>query len=64
MGYLNPNFKFGMTASINRKVTITEAKDKIDAERRSIEEDFAVVDVRQPTSDMDYLISEHIVPEN
>lgn len=64
MGYLNPNFKFGMTVSINRKMTITEAKEKIDADLRSIEGIFAVVDVYQPNNDMDYLISEHIVPEN
>lgn len=52
-----------MTVSINRKMTLTEAKKKIFANLKSIEMNFAVVDVHQSRSDMDYLTIEHIVPE-
>lgn len=63
MGYLNPYFKFGMTVSINRNMTIAEAERKIANELRSIEGDFAVLDLYTPKSGEHYLISEHIVPE-
>jgi len=63
MGYLNPYFKFGMTVSINKKLTIDEAEKKIIADLRSITGDFAVTDVYQPKNGEHYLLSEHIVPE-
>ena len=63
MGYLNPNFEFGMTVSINRHLTIDEAKKKIVDSLKSIQGDFAVSEVYAPNTGEHYLMSEHIVPE-
>lgn len=63
MGYLNPYFEFGMTVSINKRLTILEAEKKIASDLRSIEGDFAVVEIYQPKNGEHYLMSEHIVPE-
>lgn len=63
MGYLNPYFKFGITVSINKKLTLAEAISKIERELWEIEGDFAVTNVCRPDNGEHYLMSEHIVPE-
>lgn len=62
-GYLNPYFKFGMTVSINKNLTLYEAEKKITADLRSITGDFAVIDVYQAKNGEHYLLSEHVMPE-
>lgn len=63
MGYLNPNFKFGITVSINRKYTIAESEEKIVEALKNISDEFKVTNICKPESGEHYIVSEHIVPE-
>lgn len=62
LGYLNPNFKFGITISINRNKTHSKAIDFILKSLSSIEGDFKVIK-KDYIENTHYVISEHIVPE-
>ncbi len=64
MGYLNQNFKFGITLSINRNRTVTEAENYIINCLNEIEDDFSVLEVKpENKGGFTYLVSEHIIPE-
>ncbi|MBC8580183.1 hypothetical protein [Zhenhengia yiwuensis] len=68
MGYLNPNFKFGITLSINRNKPYRNASDYI-MEKLTIlkdkSEDFAPVYIsRTEIDNQEVFVSKHIMPEN
>ena len=64
MGYLNPYFKFGITLSLNRKMSLSPGFDEIEKELKTIEGDFAPINIgRIGESETLMIISEHIVPE-
>ena len=68
MGYLNPNFKAGITLSINKKMEWEEAFDYIFEKLGELKDEagaFApiTIDRKTGTSGTRYIRSEHIVPE-
>ena len=64
MGYLNPYFKFGITFSLNRKMSLSQGFDEIEKELKTIEGDFAPINIRRiGESETLMIVSEHIVPE-
>lgn len=64
MGYLNPYFKFGITLSLNRKMSLSQGFDEIEKELKTIEGDFAPINIRRiGESETLMIVSEHIVPE-
>ena len=63
MGYLNPFFQFGITLSINRKYTLSKAREMIIGSLKSIEGDFSVAAITVSEVNPNNLFSEHIVPE-
>ena len=64
MGYLNPYFKFGITLSLNRKMSLSPGFDEIEKELKTIEGDFAPINIRRiGESETLMIVSEHIVPE-
>lgn len=66
MGYMNQNFKFGITLSINRKWSLKVGFDKIEEKLRKINKNqrFAPVDIRRIEFGTDaVIISQHVVPE-
>lgn len=64
MGYLNQNFKFGITLSINRSMTLKNGFDKIENELKGMQGDFRPVKIHKIGEDYTMMIiSEHIVPE-
>ena len=64
MGYLNSNFRFGMTVSINRNYALDEAKRRIADTLQSIAGEYAVgEDVRFSPEHENRLMSVHTVPE-
>ena len=64
MGYLNPNFLFGMTVSINRNYTIEEAGRRIADTLYSMEGEYAVgKEVFFSEEHENRLMSVHTVPE-
>ena len=64
MGYLNPNFRFGLTVSINRHLTLDEARMKIEDTLRSVTGDYALTeDIRFFPEHENRLMSTHTVPE-
>ena len=56
MGYLNQDFKFGITLSLNRKMSLKEGFDKIENDLKRMKGTY------QTTNTL-MIISEHIVPE-
>ena len=64
MGYLNPNFKFGITLSMNREMSLKKGFDEIENKLKSIKGDFQPIRI-QRIGERDTLMitSEHIVPE-
>ena len=57
MGYLNPYFKFG-------KMSLSQGFDEIEKELKTIEGDFAPINIRRiGESETLMIVSEHIVPE-
>ena len=64
MGYLNSNFLFGMTVSINRHYTLDDAKRKIKESLKSIEGEYTVTEeVYTSKEHQNRLMSVHTVPE-
>ncbi len=63
IGYLNSNFMFGITVSINRKYTILKAQEKIITTLENISGDFKTEKIYNTTTKSHYLVSEHIMPE-
>ena len=64
MGYLNPYFKFGITLSLNRKMSLSQGFDEIEKELKTIDGDFAPINIRRiGESETLMIVSEHIVPE-
>ncbi len=68
LGYLNQNFKFGITISINKKLILEEAVKKIERELDDIKEidnDFRITKIYKPFKEYPYVIkSYHIIPED
>lgn len=64
MGYLNNNFKFGITLSLNRKRSLKDGLDKIEKILNEIDGDFAPQSIKRiEILDTEIIVSEHIVPE-
>lgn len=64
MGYLNPNFKFGITLSINKSMTIYEGFEKIEMDLKAIKGAFQPIQIRKVgQKNILMLISQHTVPE-
>lgn len=68
LGYLNPNFKFGITISINKKLRLADAVTKIKDILFKIKEDdmqFKITTILTPFDEFPYVIkSSHIIPED
>lgn len=64
MGYLNPNFEFGITLSMNREMSLKKGFDEIENKLKSIKGDFQPIRI-QRIGERDTLMitSEHVVPE-
>lgn len=64
MGYLNPNFNFGITLSLNRKMSLKQGFDEIENKLRVMDGTFKPVNIRRiGGNDTLIIVSEHIVPE-
>lgn len=64
MGYLNPNFQFGITLSMNREMSLKNGFDEIENELNNIKGDFKPVKIQRiGVKDTMMIVSEHIVPE-
>ena len=64
MGYLNHNFKFGITLSINRKKSLKDGINEIENKLQAMDGKFAPVDIKKVGSGGNiFLVSEHVVPE-
>jgi len=69
LGYLNQNFKFGVTISINREFKLEYALEKIEKELIDIQESddkFRIINIVKPfEQEHPYVIkSQHIIPED
>lgn len=64
MGYLNPHFKFGITLSLNRKMSWKQGFDEIERKLKAITGDFTPTSIRRiGENETVMIISEHTVPE-
>ena len=64
MGYLNQNFEFGITLSINKSMTLKNGFDIIENALKAMQGDFRPVEINKIGEDYTIMIvSEHIVPE-
>lgn len=64
MGYLNHNFQFGITLSMNREKTLQQGIDEIENKLRTIEGDFKPITIQKiGINEKSMIVSEHIVPE-
>ena len=64
MGYLNHNFKFGITLSINRKKSLKDGINEIENKLQAMDGKFAPVDIKKVGSGGNiFLVSKHVVPE-
>jgi hypothetical protein len=64
MGYLNQNFEFGITLSLNREMSLKEGFDEIAKKLNNIEGAFKPVKIEKiREKETSLIISEHIVPE-
>lgn len=64
MGYLNPHFKFGITLSLNRKMSWKQGFDEIERKLKAITGDFTPTSIRKiGENETVMIISEHTVPE-
>lgn len=64
MGYLNHNFEFGITLSMNRKMSRKDGFDRIENELKNIKGNFKPISIqRRGEKNNVMIISEHIVPE-
>lgn len=68
LGYLNQNFKFGITISINRNMNRSDAINKIKKKLEIIKEDdkdFKIIKIFNPFPDnMNIIASTHVIPED
>lgn len=68
LGYLNQNFKFGVTISINKELKLEEAVKKINKDLNNIKEtdnNFRITNIYKPYKEFPYVIkSHHIIPED
>lgn len=64
MGYLNPSFEFGITLSLNRKLSLKQGFEKIENELKSLSGEFKPVSIEKiGERDTLMIISQHNVPE-
>ena len=64
MGYLNPNFKFGITLSMNREMSLKKGFDEIENKLKNVKGTFQPIKIhRVGEKDTLMIISEHIIPE-
>ena len=63
MGYLNPNFQFGITVSINRSYTLYDARERIFELLKSLDGEFSPGEIHFFNQHDNALLSKHIVPE-
>lgn len=63
MGYLNPNFQFGITVSINRSYTLYDARERIFELLKSLNGEFSPEEIHFFNQHDNALLSKHIVPE-
>ena len=64
MGYLNPNFEFGITLSMNREMSLKKGFDEIENKLNNIKGAFHPIRIQRiGERDTLMIISEHIVPE-
>lgn len=64
MGYLNPNFEFGITLSMNREMSLKKGFDEIENKLNNIKGTFHPIRIQRiGERDTLMIISEHIVPE-
>ncbi len=68
LGYLNQNFKFGITISINKRLKLEDCMNKIVEnliEIKNSDNDFKITKIYKPFKDFPYVIkSKHIIPED
>lgn len=68
LGYLNANFKFGITIFINKKYKLMDCVKKIKdvlISMKDTDKDFKIVNISTPFSDYPYIsVSSHIIPED
>lgn len=64
MGYLNQDFKFGITLSLNRKMSLKEGFDKIENDLKRMKGTYQPTKIKRIGGENTLMIiSEHIVPE-
>lgn len=63
MGYLNPNFLYGITLSINKNMKLSSALNYIKDKLQKIEGDFAPVHIFDGKGNLPLIISDHQIPE-
>lgn len=64
MGYLNQDFKFGITLSLNRKMSLKEGFDKIENDLKRMKGTYQPTKIKRiGVENTLMIISEHIVPE-
>lgn len=64
MGYLNPNFEFGITLSLNRTLSLKKGFEKIEDELKSLSGEFKPISIKRiGEKDTLMIISQHKVPE-
>ena len=64
MGYLNQDFKFGITLSLNRKMSLKEEFDKIENDLKRMKGTYQPTKIKRIGGENTLMIiSEHIVPE-
>ena len=64
MGYLNQDFKFGITLSLNRKMSFKEGFDKIENDLKRMKGTYQPTKIKRIGGENTLMIiSEHIVPE-
>ena len=63
MGYLNPNFQFGITVSINRRLKLFDARERIFNILNGLEGEFSPKEIHFFNQQDNGLLSKHVVPE-
>ena len=64
MGYLNQDFKFGITLSLNRKMSLKEGFDKIENDLKRMKGIYQPIKIKRIGGENTLMIiSEHIIPE-
>lgn len=63
MGYMNPNFEFGITVSINRRLKLFDARERIFNILKGLEGEFSPEEIHFFNQHDNGLLSKHVVPE-